>query len=272
MMMNRDIGASRVPVLMYHSISSGLDGYDKRFCTEPGRFQKQMEYLFRKGYNAIGFDDLVKHLSAGADLPDKPVLITVDDGYRDFYDNAFPVLRNLGFKATVFLITGKVAESPAGKHGGNTNRRQYLSWQEIKTMSNCRINFGAHTESHADLEALDYSDILKEIKRSKRSISEHLGIPVKVFAYPYGNFNESVKKAVKETGFEAAFSTIPGFADRKNDIFAIKRIEVYGWDSLFYFGIKIRVGRNNVARHYYNYYNYYKTRLKEKVRKLIYGY
>ncbi len=266
---NLDKAVSRVPVIMYHGISNRLSGRDKRYCTKPERFQKQMNYLYRKGYRTIGFDDLVRHLSTSADLPGKPVIITVDDGYRDFYDNAFPVLKNLGFKAAVFLITSKVTEASTWDSGNNSDDRQYLTWQEIKTMSNCGIEFGAHTASHADLETLEYEEVLREIKESKEAIHEHLGMPVKIFAYPYGKFNESVKKAVNEAGFEAACSTMPGFADRKSDLFAIKRIEVYGWDSLFYFGIKIRVGRNKVLRYYYN---YYKTRLRERVRKLSYGY
>ncbi|WP_018132144.1 polysaccharide deacetylase family protein [Effusibacillus pohliae] len=205
--------ATKIPVLMYHSIS---DNPQNRLCLAPTRFAEQMEYLKQAGYHSISFKDL-EDWKAGKPLPVKPVLITLDDGYRDNYTNAYPVLKRLHLKATVFLVTGFL------------NQKQFLTEEMVKEMAaDGLIEFGSHTRSHADLTTLPEDRLRSEIFQSKAELETLLGTPVTAFCYPAGRLNEKTVNYVEKAGYHFAVTTRPGYAELSQGVLLLHRVRING--------------------------------------------
>ena len=162
--------ALRIPILMYHSISSDIDEHDMhpycRLATTPEVFTRHMTFLTNQGYQSVSLDFAVKYLrmehGINESLPVKPVVITFDDGLRDFYINAFPILNKYGFSATVFLPAAMIKDRPA-----TIERKERLTWQEVKTLHKEGIIFGSHTMTHAQLRTMWKKEIEFELKCSK---------------------------------------------------------------------------------------------------------
>jgi peptidoglycan/xylan/chitin deacetylase (PgdA/CDA1 family) len=209
----KGIGKSdRIPVLMYHSIDYEK-GNELRIPKE--KFHDQMKYLKDSGFNPIDLDELYSHIALGSKLPEKPIVITLDDGYVDNYTNAFPVLKEFGFKAVVFMITGSMDTSGS-----------YITSEQIKEMDKNSMRIEGHTVTHPQLDTLSYSKQLSELRDSKASLEKVLGRDVKYFAYPYGKFNNDTLKAVEEAGYKLAFSTKGGLAVISNGVYKLHRIYV----------------------------------------------
>lgn len=212
-----------VPVLTYHSI----DESGSVISTAPEIFRRQMEFLCENEYRAVSLKELINDLLAHKTPPPKTVALTFDDGFRNFFEEAFPVLENYDFRATVFLVTDF-----CGKHNdweGNPPelpRSKLLDWQEIKELSEYGIEFGSHTRSHHNLTRAAAGEIKKEIVGSKKEIEDRLGREVSTFAYPFGDFNRAVKKIAAEN-FKAACSTNLGKVRAGSDFFALERLDAY---------------------------------------------
>lgn len=190
-----------VPVLMYHHINS-LTGEQKTsssLTVATQTFQEQMDYLVKKGYQTITPRQLYDDLNGGS-LPAKPILITFDDGYVDNFNEAFPILKNHGFKFTIFLPTGLINSGP-----------NYLNWNQLKEMKDSGfLNVGAHTWSHKALVNLSPEKLKTEISLSKTQIEDFYGGPVEAFAYPYGSDNKTVEAELRNESFLMAFLTTRG--------------------------------------------------------------
>jgi peptidoglycan/xylan/chitin deacetylase (PgdA/CDA1 family) len=209
----KGIGKSeKIPVLMYHSIDYEK-GNELRIPKE--KFREQMKYLKDSGFTPISLEELYSHMVLGAKLPVKPIVITFDDGYDDNYTNAYPVLKEFGFKAVVFMITSAMDTS-----------QDYLSAQQIKEMDKDGVSVEGHTVNHPELDKLPYDEQVKELKESKASLEKVLGREVKYAAYPYGKFNTDTLKAVEELGYKMAFSTKSGLAQKSDGIYKLHRIYI----------------------------------------------
>src|SRR5262245_17747955 len=170
-----------VPILMYHYISANphapADPVRTRLSVPPAQFAQQLAYLHRAGYTTITLDDLVGALHLHATLPSKPVILTFDDGYQDFYINAYPLLRRYGDKATIYIITRKV-----GTPG-------YMTWSELRALAaSPLITIAAHTRTHPELPALTAKRSWAELAGSKADLQTRLGISVHHLAYPSGHY------------------------------------------------------------------------------------
>jgi peptidoglycan/xylan/chitin deacetylase (PgdA/CDA1 family) len=170
---------SHVPIVYYHSISDQPVGIRELSVTVKD-FEAQMRYLAENGYTAIDFDELESFTSF-----EKPVIITLDDGYADNYSNAYPILKKYGLKATIFIVSGFI-----GAPG-------YLTREEMKEMTDI-ISFQAHTTKHENLTKLNPKKLLSEMIVPRVKISAITNEPVYVFAYPTGYYNDAVISAVSE--------------------------------------------------------------------------
>jgi len=196
---NQKYGPCRyVPILMYHHVMEAEDaqaigaGY---LNVPPDVFRAQMDYLLQKGYQVIGLDEMVEGIRNNS-LPAKPVVLTFDDGYRDFYDYVYPLLREKGIKATLFIISQFV--------GGE----RYLVWAQIKEMVDSGLVLpGNHTLNHPYLTTLTDFQIKDQIFSANNILREYLGRSVYFFAYPYGSFNSQIEQILKEGGFQGAVVT-----------------------------------------------------------------
>ena len=189
-----------VPVLNYHQVEV-KDG--NPLTLHPEQFEAQMAYLKEEGYTTVTIDELMDACENGAALPEKPVVITFDDGYEDNYEYAYPILQKYGFKATIFLIYDLTDAYPG-----------YLTWNEIAEMkASGLMRFESHTMTHANLSKLTAeADLRHEIADSQRLLSEKLGYDVRYIAYPGGAVNEQIESITRAAGYRGGFTVHYGLS------------------------------------------------------------
>ncbi|HEV2911789.1 MAG TPA: polysaccharide deacetylase family protein [Pyrinomonadaceae bacterium] len=229
-----------VPVLLYHKIDKPApDARVRGGYTPLARFEKQMAYLKRRGFVFYTASGLIEHFRERGAFPANGVALTFDDGWKDNYTNAFPVLRRLRIPATVFLVPSCIGAISDKAQAEGESGRAHLSREEILEMSDHGIEFGSHSMNHRLLHQLAPAEVKYEVEESKRCIEELLQKPCKVFAYPAGFFSETARRAIEDAGHIAAFSTVYGPNDRP-DIYALNRIEILRRDRFtFQFASKV---------------------------------
>jgi peptidoglycan/xylan/chitin deacetylase (PgdA/CDA1 family) len=236
---------SRVPILMYHSISDNLFGMSHPYFhinTLPEVFSQQMRWLRNAGYRSIDLKQACTGLEAGTDLS-KTIVITFDDGYRDFYTDALPILKQCGFTATLFLATDRIHNAPARIEGAD-----YLTWSDVRELHAEGMRFGSHTVSHPDLRSLGPDQIEYELGHSKEVLEEQLGVSIDAFSYPFGfpeedkNFTRFLEDVLSNLGFDYGVSTILGRASRRSNRFFLPRLPVNSCDDPSLFRAKLEGG------------------------------
>jgi len=223
---------NQIPIVALHGIEAAPSGF---YELGTGEFDYLCGTLKALGFKTITFMDLLNYLDKGKKLPEKPVILTSDDGYQNVYTYAFPILQKYGFKMTVFLVTGLVGNSDAdrklnefdiGKSGIPV--RPMLIWPEVSAMSRYGIEFMSHTVSHRPIGSLSDEEVLFEITQSKLDIESHLKKPVPFIAWPFDNFSSRAIDDLPQVGYRGAIRYKGGVEDvRSINIYAIKRIPFY---------------------------------------------
>jgi peptidoglycan/xylan/chitin deacetylase (PgdA/CDA1 family) len=192
-------GYQIVPILTYHNLAEQAKG---RLVLAAASFREQMHYLKTNGYRVVSLADFMEFSRLNRQLPQKAVVLTFDDGYRAFKDHAYPVLKEMGFTATLFIYTDWVG---AG--------RGSLSWTDLRELAAEGYDIQAHSKTHADLrravgetEAQYARRMQAELQQPQEQFTRHLGRPSQVLAYPYGRWEEGLLPKVREYGYIAAFS------------------------------------------------------------------
>ncbi|WP_243735096.1 polysaccharide deacetylase family protein [Paenibacillus turpanensis] len=206
-----------IPVLNYHSVS--VEPGNSAVVT-PEQFAEQMEYLFNEGYTPLKLADFIEIYEFKKAPPQKPVLLTFDDGYVDNLTAADPVLKKYQFPATVFV-------SP-----GVAGTKNFMNWEQIRELHKAGWDIQAHGMTHPQLPKLSKDKQEHEIKESKRLIEEELGTKVEVFCYPYGQYNKTTLSLLKENGYRYAFTIQQGRTTTEQPALELKRIFVNGEESL----------------------------------------
>lgn len=203
-------------VLMYHSISEPAEGF---ITDTPAAFERHLRFIKEHGYRSV-FASEIPALLASGDLAGT-VCITLDDGYRDNYQNAFPMLRRYGVKATIFLITGLLGQTYTDSRG---TVRSVLSEAQVREMTTSGlVEFMPHSHTHPNLRALDERALDEEIATSRSEIQRLTGTVPTVFAYPKGKYTDETIIALKRHGFSAAFGVVPGIIRLGADPFRLPR-------------------------------------------------
>jgi peptidoglycan/xylan/chitin deacetylase (PgdA/CDA1 family) len=207
-----------VPVLMYHSVNPKTDSVMRRLIVSPVSFEKQMHFLKVHHYNVVPLEVVGQLIRDKKKIPPKTVAITFDDGFKDNYIYAYPVLRELKIPATIFVIYDEV-----GRSGGDR-----LSWDEIRQMqASGLITIGSHTFGPVPLvDIKSETELRRQIIDSKKMLEEKLNTPVNTFCYVGGMFNPHIKDLVKEAGYKYAVAVGLGRRFSNQDIYAIKRIRI----------------------------------------------
>lgn len=207
-----------IPVLLYHHIRPQAEAFLKKqnsLNVDPGFFDLQMKYLTERGYNTIFADVLINSLKTHSPIPGKSILVTVDDGYGDFFQNAFPIIQKYGIKVNLMIATGLI--------GGEDN----MSWDQISQIKGSGLAyFIDHTWSHYAINHGSTDKIQYEIQTGKQQLEEHTGQSVNIFAYPYGSFNNNAISILQSDGFTGAFSTIGGSLQCDSFIMTLHRNHV----------------------------------------------
>jgi poly-beta-1,6-N-acetyl-D-glucosamine N-deacetylase len=206
----------RVPVTMYHDI---LPTKEVFFDVTPGELEAHFQLIQKQGLTPISLDQLVTHLRTGLPLPEKPILLSFDDGYGGHYEYVYPLLKKYNYPAVFSIYTSKV--------GINTGR-SHVTWEQLQEMAtHPLVAIAAHSVTHPrDLGELPLAEMQREVKESKRILEEKLGVPINYFTYPEGHYNEQVVQAVAAAGYLAAFTMDDldeGFAGQSESLLAIKR-------------------------------------------------
>lgn len=196
-----------IPVLMYHSISQEK-GNDAVISKE--RFAEQMAFLHQHNYRPISMDELYDYLGDRGDLPSKPVVITFDDGYRDTYEVALPILKQYGFKSVMFIIAAQSS--------------RHISWQELKEMKDAGMEIGSHSFTHRDLGTLSPAEQAEEIGKSKEMLDSLLRQDTRYFCYPNGSYNQATLNLLREKGYRLAVTIDPGWVKPGDEPLTLRRV------------------------------------------------
>ncbi len=208
---------------MYHNIGMPPGSTTLRgVYVTPRMFGFQMWYLKHAGFRVVPLRDFF--LSMREDSSDETLAaLTFDDGYQDFYENAYPILRKHNFPSTVFLVSDLIGKENLWDHDKVGVRKRLLDWKTISKLKEEGVSFGSHSKSHPFLSRLSMDDVIDEVVNSKSDLEERLQVPVEFFCYPYGDYDERVKSAVREAGYSGAFTTKRGLVRRDDDPFEMRR-------------------------------------------------
>jgi peptidoglycan/xylan/chitin deacetylase (PgdA/CDA1 family) len=211
---------------MYHHVTSAPQAseLDARLTVTDADFARQLAYLRCAGYYSITLSQLFDGIYSGAPLPEKPVILTFDDGYADAYTNAFPLLKWAGFGATLSVVTGWIG------------RPAYLNWEQLREMAGAGMEMAAHSVSHPDLGKEPDDVVRDQLSRSKRDLEDNLGQFVAFFVYPAGEPFRSasaerqaqVVTMVQEAGYRGALTATWNLAQDPAAPFALNRVRVSG--------------------------------------------
>jgi len=226
----RDVFKNGIRVLVYHSITDNLIEKEWEENTTPkDLFDKQLKYLKNNGYVAVSLEKVFAYIKNNVIIPDNTVAITFDDGFRNNYTNALPILEKYKFPATIFITVDFLRD-----YSGSD---LYLNCSEIKNMiKSGLISFGSHGLTHRALTTVKKRELDKEISLSKERLENIINNKTIFFAYPFGHsgsYNSNIKQMLKRHGFKAAFTTISGINNFKSDPFLLRRNRISWLDDLY---------------------------------------
>jgi peptidoglycan/xylan/chitin deacetylase (PgdA/CDA1 family) len=207
---------------MYHAVSTAPNDATRALSVAPEAFAEQMAVLDELGLTPMTTAHLAACWRSGGPLPERPVLITFDDGYEGVHRHALPVLTKHGFAATVFVSTGWLK----GPHDMGGGLDTMLDWDQVRELADADVEIGGHSHTHPQLDQLPDGRLRSELILCKEIISDRLGTVPASFAYPYGYSSRRVREAVRETGYAQALAVNNGLARRQQGPYALSRLTV----------------------------------------------
>jgi len=214
----------RVPILMYHEIAPRSEAAS-RLAVTPEAFAEQLAWLHQEGCQTVTAAELSAVLAGDAgELPDRPVVLTFDDGYADFHTRAMPMMEQYGFRATVFVTTGWVDDAgplPTGRRPG-----RMMSWSQVEEAAQARFEVAAHSHLHPQLDRVSPKRLREELQVSKAQLEDKTGSPVTGLAYPFGYSNARVRHAARELGHSYACAVSNVMMSDRSDLLALPRLTV----------------------------------------------
>lgn len=209
-------GNRQIPVLAYHRVGYTSDA----LTVSPKRFANDLEALKEKGYHSISLEDFQRFINdRNVELPEKPVVITFDDGYLDNFENAYPLLQKYGMTGAFFIITGMMG------------KKERLASDHLVEMAQGGMSFGSHTVTHNALAELDQGAVYTEVVNSKIVLEDLLDKKVDAIAYPRGSYNESVIAIAQNVGYRTGFTVQEGLCMKSSPDLELRRIPIFKYDS-----------------------------------------
>jgi peptidoglycan/xylan/chitin deacetylase (PgdA/CDA1 family) len=217
---------------MYHYVGDlppGAGRLRRDLTVHPEDFAAQLAYLAEAGYQTVTLADLYLHLTQGRPLPEKPVILTFDDGYRDAYTVVFPLLQEHGFVGTFFVLA-----TPAHYESPN-----YLTWAMMREMAEAGMEIQGHGRDHVDLRSRSYDFLVYQILGIREAVEYHTGQPVRFFCYPSGQYDEAVIAVLRSAGYWGAVTTRHGRIHTREGLFTLGRVRIRGTGPLETFIAKV---------------------------------
>jgi peptidoglycan/xylan/chitin deacetylase (PgdA/CDA1 family) len=230
-----------VPILAYHEISPSPHPSYLTFTVTPAQFSQQMEWMARKGYRTITFDDLIEHRSGRRALPSKPFIITFDDGCRGAAEHAAGTLPELGFTAMFYLV-------PAVIGGATTWARDQrflpvMDWRTAERLLALGFGIGSHTVNHRRLAQVEPSVCRQELEQSRAILRDRLGGDIVHLSYPHGSFNSDVRRMAADAGYRTACTVEHRLSSASDDLLVLPRVRPSGDESFRDFRLRVRLGK-----------------------------
>lgn len=217
-----------VPILMYHSIATHASPSFRPFVLEPALFDEHLDYLAEHRYTTLTARECARLWSLGEPLPPRPVVLTFDDAYGDFYDAALPALVARSMCATLFVPTAYVGGRARWLADCAEEDRPILSWDALQEVASAGVEVGAHSHTHPQMDLISPAAAREEINTSRVMIEDALGMAVGGFAYPYGYWNRGVRRAVRDAGLGYACQVSEATGSVSSDPFALPRQTIRG--------------------------------------------
>jgi peptidoglycan/xylan/chitin deacetylase (PgdA/CDA1 family) len=230
--------ATELPILLYHSIADDGPEYLAPFRVTPLAFREQLRYLRRHGFYSITLPEWAACLKQKLPLPGRPVILTFDDGYADFFTNAWPALQRADFSATVFVVTEKVG-GIADWDIGSGKPLKLMDWEELRALHAEGIAIGSHSATHKDLSALSPVGVFWEGERARTMLREKLGIDAEMIAFPWGRGVSAVESTLARCGYTIGVTTEARPSTLEDDPLNLPRIEIFGHDDIDAFARKV---------------------------------
>jgi peptidoglycan/xylan/chitin deacetylase (PgdA/CDA1 family) len=217
---------SNAIILTYHNIGKPPKGVETpKLYVTPGMFRFQMWYLKWAGFNVVTIQDMMRLIREGRNDV-RLIALTFDDGYRDFYENAYPVLKHYRYPSTVFVMPGLMGEEHAADRERVKVGKPLMDWETLAEISRNNVMIGSHGMTHPSLADISIQEAVRELIDSKREIEKKINKPVDLFCYPYGKFNDRVREEVKNAGYTGSVSTLRGCVKQPFDPYCLNRIPV----------------------------------------------
>ena len=216
-----------VPILLYHCIADDAAPRFRRWAVRPEVFATHVKFLHEHGYMPLTVSQFVRAASDDdISLPERPIVLTFDDGFADFHTNALPVLTHHDFVATLYLTVGFIGDSSRWLHCEGEEDRPMLTWDQVAEVNARGVECGAHAYTHPQLDIIPIEVARDEILRSKEVLEERLRDKVRAFAYPYGCHNAAVRELVQQAGYSSACAVRCAISSTTDNRFALARILV----------------------------------------------
>jgi len=225
-----------MPILLYHKVGRPPAGARvPGQYVSPGLFRKHLAHLKQAGYAPVSLLDL----AWPTPLPERPLAITFDDGYRCLHEHALPALREHGFTASVFLVVEGIGKTNTWEQAVGDVAEPILGLDEIRAMQAAGVEFGSHTLTHPHLTALAPEVAAREITESRARLEDLLGAPCLSFAYPYGDWDARLRDLVERAGYRVACTTRRAGVRPEDDRLALPRINIRRYNVLPRFRYKL---------------------------------
>lgn len=221
-----------IPILLYHHILDNFPENEKSFCVTASQFERQMQYMHKKGYKSVSFDEIDKKNK-------NSFIITFDDGYENIYLNALPILKKYNFTATIFLVSECLGKTNTWDKENKINIHKILTKDQINEMLKAGFSIGSHSKTHSHMLSIKYPDVISEMKESKAQLEKVFNTLIQVFSYPFNEFNKQIKLAAKEAGYKYACAISSTGKSVTEDSYELRRIYIKGTDTMFDFKRKV---------------------------------
>ncbi|ADK84085.1 polysaccharide deacetylase [Desulfarculus baarsii DSM 2075] len=231
-----------LPVLMYHHVTDELNNTPlPKLRVTTKAFAAQLDLLRAKGYQTVSLAQAM-----APDAPANGVVLSFDDGYEDFYSQAWPLLRQRGMSATVFLVAGAIGGDNFWDRPKGEPREPLMDAARIRELAAAGVEFGGHGFGHVAMAGLSQADLARETIGCQEALGAILGQPCRVFSYPYGLYDAPAARAVGQAGFTVACTTRPGMLGPGVDPLAAPRIIVKRSDNLLDLRLKLTRGQSRL--------------------------
>ena len=241
--------SSGIPTLMYHKFGDHPKGSQlAKLWVTTSDFRRQMEYLKSHGFTTLTFTELRDIEHGRAPRPEKPCLVTVDDGYENNYTIAYPIMKELGLKINIFLVYETIDSYNSWHNPESEPWIPMMNWKQVREMQDSGVvEFGSHTMRHRNLPTIALDDVRWELEESKKRIEEKLGRELVGFAYPYGAgaYHPEVRKLARAAGYHYDFGIKQGITPWpwKPEHGPIKRLFIRGDDTMLDFHLQMTRGK-----------------------------